>query len=132
YGPYSENLRHVLRRVEGHWISGYADGGDAPDKQLHLIIGAVNQAEEYLVDKERTLRHFRRVSELVEGFETPFGLELLATVHWLVNEERCDTFDDIIQATYAWNQRKKQFSERQIKLAIDALFQKGWAKAFVQ
>jgi len=27
YGPYAENLRHVLRAVEGHLISGYADGG---------------------------------------------------------------------------------------------------------
>src|SRR5271165_52736 len=34
YGPYAENLRHVLRTIEGHLVSGYADGGDAPDKQL--------------------------------------------------------------------------------------------------
>ena len=31
YGPYAENLRHVLKAVEGHLIAGYADGGDAPD-----------------------------------------------------------------------------------------------------
>ncbi|MBD3267981.1 Appr-1-p processing protein, partial [bacterium] len=28
YGPYAENLRHVLKSVEGHFILGYADGGD--------------------------------------------------------------------------------------------------------
>ena len=33
YGPYAENLRHVLNAVEGHFISGYADGGDAPDNR---------------------------------------------------------------------------------------------------
>ena len=44
YGPYAENLRHVLREVEGHLISGYADGGDAPAKILELVPGAVEDA----------------------------------------------------------------------------------------
>ena len=39
YGPYAENLRHVLRRMEGHLIMGYRDGGDAPSKQLDLVPG---------------------------------------------------------------------------------------------
>lgn len=26
YGPYAENLRHVLNAIEGHFVSGYADG----------------------------------------------------------------------------------------------------------
>ena len=43
YGPYAENLRHVLREIEGHLIAGYADGGDAPDKPLRLVPGAVRR-----------------------------------------------------------------------------------------
>ena len=39
YGPYAENLRHVLNAIEGHFVSGYADGGDEPDKQLKLVPG---------------------------------------------------------------------------------------------
>ena len=39
--PYAENLRHVLGHIEGHLIAGYADGGDAPDKQLSLVPDAV-------------------------------------------------------------------------------------------
>src|SRR5439155_6254079 len=45
YGPYAENLRHVLRAVEGHLVAGYADGGDAPDKQIELVPGAMKDAE---------------------------------------------------------------------------------------
>jgi len=45
YGPYAENLRHVLHAVEGHFVSGYAGGGDAPNEQLELVPGAVNDAE---------------------------------------------------------------------------------------
>ena len=44
YGPYAENLRHVLHAVEGHLVSGYADGGDAPAKQIELVPGAVDDA----------------------------------------------------------------------------------------
>ena len=39
YGPYAENLRHVLRQIEGHFVAGYADGGDEPTKQLTLVVG---------------------------------------------------------------------------------------------
>ena len=83
YGPYAENLRHVLREIEGYFVSGYANGGDAPDKELTLVPGAVDDAETYLAHHPDTRAHFERVAELVEGFETSFGLELLSTVHWL-------------------------------------------------
>jgi len=49
YGPYAENLRQVLARIEGHLVSGYLDGGDAPDKQLHLVPGAVQDAAAFLI-----------------------------------------------------------------------------------
>lgn len=84
YGPYAENLRHVLNAVEGHLIAGYADGGDAPDKQLELVPGALDDALAFLADRPDTQARFDRVSDLVEGFESSFGLELLATVHWIV------------------------------------------------
>lgn len=77
YGPYAENLRHVLRTVEGHFISGYADGGDAPDKPLNLVPGAIEEARTFLDQHEGTREHFDRVTQLVEGFESPYGLELL-------------------------------------------------------
>ena len=46
YGPYAENLRHVLHAVEGHLVSGYADGGDAPNKQIELVPGAIVDAND--------------------------------------------------------------------------------------
>ncbi len=69
YGPYAENLRHVLNDVEGHLVSGYADGGDAPNKQLELVPGAVKDAEQFLEHHEGTRRRFDRVVDLVKGFE---------------------------------------------------------------
>src|SRR5262249_18376934 len=74
YGPYAENLRQVLAAIEGHLVSGYADGGDSPDKQLALVPGAVKDAGDFLEEHPETRARFDRVAKLVEGFETPFGM----------------------------------------------------------
>ncbi len=126
YGPYAEKLRHVLRAIEGHLISGYEDGGDGPNKQLELVPGAVADANAFLEGKTETLTRFDRVASLVEGFETPFGLELLSTVHWIIANGQAKSLDDVISKTYAWNDRKRQFSSNQIKLALHVLNEKGW------
>ncbi len=126
YGPYAENLRHVLNAVEGHLVSGYADGGDAPDKQIELVPGAVGDAEAFLADKYDTLDRFDRVAELVEGFETPFGLELLATVHWVAQRENASSAEEVTAKVYAWNERKQRFSPRQIEIALQTLQSKAW------
>jgi len=126
YGPYAENLRHVLRTIEGHLIAGYADGGDAPDKPLRLVPGAVRDAETFLASHPTTLERFERVVRLVEGYETPFGLELLATVHWVVAKEGARELKDITERVQAWNQRKRQFTPAQIKLAAERLREQGW------
>ena len=129
YGPYADNLRHVLTKIEGHLVSGYHDGGDAPDKQLELVPGAVKDAEAFLADDSQTRSRFDRVGKLVEGFETPFGLELLATVHWVATRENAASADDAVTKVYAWNDRKRRFTPRQIGIAFDILRENGWLSA---
>lgn len=129
YGPYAENLRHVLSRIEGHMISGYEDGGDAPDKRLELVPGAARDADSFLHGDSETRARFERVANLVEGFETAFGLELLSTVHWAVAHESARGAEDVVSKVYAWGERKKHFSPRQIKVALDTLSRQGWIKA---
>ena len=126
FGPYAENLRHVLREIEGHLISGYADGGDAPTKQLAPVPGAVRDAMSFLEAHPDTHERFDRVALLVEGFETPFGLELLTTVHWVVDQEKAQNRDEILQAVYSWAPRKRQFTAAQIDLALERLRSEGW------
>lgn len=127
YGPYAENLRHVLKAIEGHLVAGYADGGDAPDKPLTLVPGAVEDANAFLEANVDTRLRFDRVGSLVEGFETPFGLELLSTVHWIAKHgDPVASVDEVVARIYAWNDRKRQFTRRQIELAIEVLVAKGW------
>lgn len=126
YGPYAENLRNVLSRIEGHLVSGYSDGGDNPAKQLELVPGAVTDADRFLAEHPETKERLERVVDLVEGFETPFGLELLATVHWIASHEHAHTPEEAQRLAYAWNERKKRFTPDQINLAWETLQKKGW------
>jgi O-acetyl-ADP-ribose deacetylase (regulator of RNase III) len=126
YGPYAENLRHVLREVEGHLVSGYADGGDAPDKQLAIVPGAAAEAEKFLTAHRETQARLERVARLVDGFETAFGLELLSTVHWVMTKRHAMDESAIERETYAWNPRKRQFSGEQIALAAERMRREGW------
>jgi O-acetyl-ADP-ribose deacetylase (regulator of RNase III) len=127
YGPYAENLRHVLHAIEGHLIAGYDDGGDAPDKPLTLVPGAVEDAAAFIAEHSDTRQRFERVAALVDGFESPFGLELLSTVHWVMRHHPTHTLPDVVARTYAWNERKRQFTPRQIRIAAEVLAGQGWA-----
>ncbi len=126
YGPYAENLRHVLSHIEGHFISGYGDAEDRPDKPLELKSDAVQKAEKFLSGLTETRQRFERVAQLIEGFETTYGLELLSTVHWVVTKEEALTEENTIEKVRAWNQRKQMFEPRHIRLALKRLSDERW------
>lgn len=126
YGPYAENLRHVLIAVEGQLVIGYGDGGDEPTRVLQILPGAVEQAEAALAANVEMRCRFERVLDLVSGFESPFALELLATVHWVASHGDVSDIDAVVRQTWAWGTRKQQFKDWQIELVYDTLRTKGW------
>jgi O-acetyl-ADP-ribose deacetylase (regulator of RNase III) len=129
YGPYANNLAHVLHRIEGYFIAGYKDGGDQPDKELTIVPGAIEEAEKALAHKPHTHDNFNRVADLVDGFETPYGLELLATVHWVATREGATSHEAAVEHIHNWNDHKKAFTSRQVAIAFDTLKSKGWFAA---
>ena len=126
YGPFAENLGHVLSHVEGYYVSGYNGEGDSPETQLEIVPGAVEDAEKFLEELPITQQRFKKVDELVDGFESPFGLELLSTVHWVARNESISDNESAIRQVYSWSDRKKQFTPQQITLAWNVLQSKGW------
>ncbi len=131
YGPYAENLRHVLDAVEGHFVIGYGDGRDRPDTQIEIVPEAALAAEEFLKEHADSQRRFQRVGELIEGFETPFGIELLASVHWVATREGAGTPESARRLLYQWSPRKQMFTQHHIRAAWEALMEKGWAETDV-
>jgi hypothetical protein len=127
YGPYAENLRHVISAIDGYFLSGYGDGGDAPVKELSLVPGAAEEASAILSEHPVAHARFERVADLVAGFETSFGLELLSTVHWVMSRDGARSAGQITDAVYAWAERKRRFTPRHIELASSVLSRHGWA-----
>ena len=135
FGPYAPNLRQVLIRLETHYTQGYGDGKDKPNTPIHLLPGAVDEASAFLRDDAEALARMDRVAKLIEGFEDPFGLELLSSLHWVVREKP-ETREDpevAIKAVQDWSTRKKQHLKREHLLrAWDRLKGHGWIPASPQ
>ncbi len=129
FGPYARNLRQVLIRMEQHYTIGYGDGRDDPNKPIELVSGAVAEAERFLAGDEVILGRMDRVAKLIEGFEDPYGLELLSTVHWVMHEDSAAKYDPdaAVAAVYRWNARKrKTLKKEHIFAAWRRLSEQGW------
>jgi O-acetyl-ADP-ribose deacetylase (regulator of RNase III) len=130
YGPYAENLHHVLQRIEGHYVRGYGDR--SRDVSLELYPDAVNEAEAFLANETGTQQRLARVSSLIEGYETPYGLELLSTVHWVVVHDAVaggrEKFSEaVVDAVHTWNDHKRRtFTSQRISTAWQRLKSEGW------
>lgn len=122
--PKIYHVAHVDRLPS--MIAGNADGGDAPDKPPSLVPVAVKDSKGYLDRHEINRARFERVTKLVEGFESPYGLELLASVHWVMSREVPPQHDSVVRQIYGWNARKRQFTLRQIAIAEERLRSQGW------
>lgn len=134
FGPYADNLRHVLNRIDGHFIEGVGDN-DLAQPEIVLVDGALKEAEEYLKEFPDSEQRIEEVRELIEGFETPYGMELLSTVHWVVvNDTNTVDADKAVKAVYNWDEDHKDWNlrkqsmmrEEHIKIAWNHLNTKGW------
>jgi O-acetyl-ADP-ribose deacetylase (regulator of RNase III) len=126
YGPYAENLRHVLTHIEGHFIVGYGDAADNPEKPIAPKAEALAAAEDFLRNHPTARDRYARVGTLISGFETPYGMELLSTLHWVARHEGATDFAAAVEKTYAWANRKRMFGRKQLQVAWDALQRGGW------
>lgn len=128
YGPYAENLNHVLIAMEGHYTTGFGDRSREP--HIGLVDGAHIEAADYLAARPATLERLLRVSSLVTDWETPYGLELLATVHWALSHTDPALNDraSVYEFVASWTPRKANlFKPGQIDRAIDRLVACGFA-----
>ncbi len=134
YGPYADNLRHVLRELEGSYLIGYGDASakvmDA--EPIRLLPGASVEAEAVLDDHPDTRARMARVLELVDGFDSMYGTELLATVHWVATHGTppATELPNVRRRVQEWSQRKHDlFTDRHIEIAWDHLRDEQWVAA---
>lgn len=122
YGPYASNLKHLLAYLEGYYIKGQIRFQDmAPVDPLILSDDKLDLVRDYL-SKNLTTEEEKRLSlviEFIRGFESPFGLELLATVLWAKRDTRSEDLSSIINYVHNWSDRKRQLMlPEQIDIAL--------------
>jgi len=129
YGPYSPDLRHGLIRMENHLTRGFGEGSDKPTTPVELLPGAVEVANAFLATLPETKTRIDRVAQLIEGYEDPYGMELLSSVHWVMqhNPRAKENVDVAVTAVRDWNDRKRRLlGSEHLKLAWQRLGEQGW------
>jgi O-acetyl-ADP-ribose deacetylase (regulator of RNase III) len=131
YGPYADNLRHTLSNLEGHYLVGFGDGSArvADAEPIRVLPGADEAATHALTGHPETSDRIDRVLHLVEGFESAYGMELLASVHWITHEtpEAANDPELASRLVQEWTPRKgRMFTTEHIQVAWRVLRDRGW------
>ena len=131
YGPYSDSVRHILGRLDGHYISGLGTGESRPLAEVRILPECMKSVNEFLErtsdPSELSQRNADRVLKLIEGFENPYGMELLASVAWATMEDNIVSLEEIIQYLQNWNERKsKIIKPAHVKIAWERLKHEQW------
>jgi hypothetical protein len=86
---------------------------------INLVPQSADEAEGLVSDDPAELQRLMSLLDLVEGFETPYSLELLATVHFASGHEP-ETADPVVLAerVVSWSLRKaRMFTTKHVELA---------------
>lgn len=133
YGPYSGKVRYVLHHLNGSYISGMSDLNNRPFDDIWLLKGTYEAVNEFWQKEENS--EYQQIAEhtkaFLSGYYSNFGLELLATVDYILqNQLKGKTVDEdtIIMAVMDyvknWNERKKRlFTEKYVRDAVAYLKQ---------
>ena len=139
YGPYADQLRHLLNVMDGSYLHcerRLADAG--PRELIRFDDGRRVEIASYLETPWATPYRLPldKTSEVIDGFESPLGMELLATVDWLIAKVGCAADVPSVREgiakwpTSAAAARRKQrlFNDRMIDAAVERLSTRGLAK----
>ncbi|MEP7457513.1 macro domain-containing protein [Phyllobacterium sp. SB3] len=121
FGPYSEDLKSVFASMERrHVIAGFS----SEERETTVVWDAYKEAERFLggVDRSRAEAVIKRASLLIEGYESPYGMELLSSVHFLAQREKLSDSVAIENAISTWSPEKgEKFSSEAIAIAYNRL-----------
>jgi hypothetical protein len=115
--------------MEKHLTRGFGEGSDKPTTPIELLPGAVESAEAFLDKLPETKVRMDKVAALIEGYEDPYGMELLSSVHWVMQHETgaSDDVEKAVAGVQSWNDRKRRLLKPEhLRLAWKRLHDQGW------
>ncbi|HPC59606.1 MAG TPA: macro domain-containing protein [Verrucomicrobiota bacterium] len=132
YGPYADNLRHLLDSLDGSYLHCERRLSDAgPLEPIWFEDSKADRVRDFLNSEvaRQYLPALNMTAEAIDGFESPLGMELLGTVDWLLSRERCAaTVPAIREALNRWpggrdaaRRKQKLFTDEWLGLALQRL-----------
>ena len=132
YGPYADRLRHLLDSLDGSYLRCDKRLADArPEDVIWFEQSRKDKVHAYLKSSEALPYQaaLEQVSDLIDGFQSPLGMELLATVDWLMERENCKpSVGSIKKGLLNWpagsaaaERKIKLFDDNMLGLAIERL-----------
>ena len=125
YGPYSHQLFHLLKYLNGYFLKFKADE-NKPGTVIQIQDFRLEEVKEYF-NKNVTETQKARIDKLlalIEGFESPYGLELLATTDFVIQQTNTNDKIQIKNEIYNWTNRKKNLMKpAHIEIALERLKQ---------
>ena len=115
YGPYSVSVAHMLSEVNGKYIHGLEEMDRRPFEALMLDYGHKAEVGEYVHTQlsESQRNHIRTLLQLIDGYESAYALEVLASVAYVRKQEPGITLEESIRRIESWSQRKKNLFHRE-------------------
>ena len=125
YGPYAPTLGPTLEALEGHHLTGLGDRSARVTEfaPINPVPESADCAEQLVSSNPDNLRRMTALLHLVEGFETPYSLELLATVHFASGyEPRTSDPTALSERVASWSIRKARlFTPKHVAVAVQRL-----------
>jgi hypothetical protein len=131
YGPYANNLAHLLNALDGSYLRSEKRIPDCEPLDVIAFNDANKpQVEAFLNGEGKAfLPALDKASQIIAGFESPFGMELLSTVDWLLVKEGCEpTLGSIKNGIANWPagekwiaRKRNMFDDNSLQIAIERL-----------
>lgn len=131
YGPYANRLDHLLNNLDGSYLHCDKRISDADpidviwfddERKTFVQTYLKSEAKDYISALEAT-------AALIDGFESPYGMELLATVDWLLSREHvAPTVPAVREGLRHWRggpdavaRKERLFDDRALGIALERL-----------
>ncbi len=132
YGPYASRLNHLLNNLDGSYLHCDKRISDADpldviwfDDERKIFLQTYLKSSEV----KRYTRALEHTATLIDGFESPFGMELLATVDWLmVKQDVAGNVPALREGLRQWQggaeaaeRKARLFDDRALGIALERL-----------
>jgi O-acetyl-ADP-ribose deacetylase (regulator of RNase III) len=133
YGPFAPKLNHLLNSLDGSYL--HCDKRIADAGTLDVIWfddGRKELVQSFLKTEAKDVTPaLELATAVIDGFESPFGMELIASVDWLLSQERvAPEVPAILDGLAHWpadcadgagERKSKIFDERSVRIALERL-----------